>query len=100
MPSGCLSGFEWDGIPIGKHAMLANNDTYVTGTDKNVAVLIIHDIYGWTFPNTRLVADHFAKEIDATVFIPDLQVFLTHRFRIEARERERYIPKADIPCAT
>ena len=72
MPSCCLSGFEWDGTPIGKEAKLANNDTYVTGTDKDVAVLLIHDLYGWTLQNTRLLADHFAKEISATVYLPDL----------------------------
>ncbi|CAF9928030.1 MAG: hypothetical protein HETSPECPRED_006733 [Heterodermia speciosa] len=71
MSSCCLTGFEWSGTPVGKETKLANNDTYVTGTDKDVAVLLIHDIYGWTFNNTRLLADHFAKEIGATVYAPD-----------------------------
>ncbi|KIX93007.1 uncharacterized protein Z520_11280 [Fonsecaea multimorphosa CBS 102226] len=33
--------------------------------------MIIHDLFGWTFRNTRLLADHYAKEADATVYVPD-----------------------------
>ena len=72
MSSCCLSGFEWSGTPGGKETKLANNDVYVTGTNKDSAILLIHDIYGWTFGNTRLLADHFAKEVGATVYVPDL----------------------------
>lgn len=31
----------------------------------------MHDVFGWTFPNLRLLADHYAKEADATVYLPD-----------------------------
>jgi len=68
----CLSGFRWDGTPVGKETKLGNNDTYVTGSNKDVAIMIVHDIFGWTFPNLRLLADHYAKEADATVYLPDL----------------------------
>ena len=34
--------------------------------------MLIHDIYGWTLPNSRLIADHYAEEVDATVYLPDL----------------------------
>lgn len=34
--------------------------------------MIIHDLYGWEFPNTRLLADHYADEVNATVYVPDL----------------------------
>lgn len=67
----CLSGFKWDGKPIGEETKLGKNDTYVTGSNKEVAILMIHDIFGWTFPNARLLADHYAKEADATVYLPD-----------------------------
>ncbi|KAB2573411.1 Hydrolase tropI [Lasiodiplodia theobromae] len=33
--------------------------------------MIIHDLYGWTFSNTRILADHYAQEVDATVYVPD-----------------------------
>ncbi|KAF2709395.1 alpha/beta-hydrolase [Pleomassaria siparia CBS 279.74] len=67
----CKSGFSWNGTPTGKETTLAGNKAYVTGTSKSAAILIIHDIFGWTFPNLRLLADHFAKEADATVYLPD-----------------------------
>lgn len=34
--------------------------------------MIIHDLYGWEFTNTRLLADHYADEVNATVYVPDL----------------------------
>ncbi|PSN68667.1 dienelactone hydrolase family protein [Corynespora cassiicola Philippines] len=67
----CKSGFKWDGKPTGSEAKLAGLDTYITGTSKSAAVLIVHDIFGWTFNNARLLADHFAKEANATVYLPD-----------------------------
>ena len=68
----CLSGFKWDGTPEGKETKLTKNDAYVTGSNKDVAIMIVHDIFGWKFPNLRLLADHYAKESDATVYLPDL----------------------------
>ncbi|OCL13696.1 endo-1,3-1,4-beta-D-glucanase [Glonium stellatum] len=67
----CKTGFNWDGQPTGKETTLANKKAYVTGTDKNAAVLIVHDVFGWTFQNVRLLADHYAKEANATVYLPD-----------------------------
>ncbi len=70
--SNCIQGFEWNGNPSGNEARLANNNAYVTGTSSKVAILVIADIFGWTFVNTRLLSDHYAKEADATVYVPDL----------------------------
>lgn len=50
---------------------MAKNKTYVAGDNKDAAILLIHDVYGWKFPNLRLLADHYAKEANATVFLPD-----------------------------
>ena len=36
--------------------------------------MIIHDLFGWKSPNPRLLADHYAKEANATVYVPDLYV--------------------------
>lgn len=33
----CLSGFKWDGKPIGTETKLGKNDTYVTGSNKEVS---------------------------------------------------------------
>jgi len=67
----CKRGFEWEGKPVGTEGTLAGNKAYITGTNKHAAVLMIHDIYGWTFTNLRLLADHFAKEANVTVYLPD-----------------------------
>lgn len=68
----CVKGFEWDGTPVGTETKIASYDTYVTGSNPDVAILFIHDLFGWTFSNARLLADQYAKEIDATVYVPDL----------------------------
>lgn len=67
----CLTGFTWTGTPAGTVGTLAANQAYITGTNKHAAILLIHDAFGWEFPNTRLLADHLAREVDATVFVPD-----------------------------
>ncbi|MCJ1307918.1 hypothetical protein MMC25_001566 [Agyrium rufum] len=67
----CKSGFKWDGQPIGTEGKLGENNAYITGTNKHLAVMIVHDIFGWTLPNTRLLADHFAKEANCTAYLPD-----------------------------
>ena len=71
IPSCCLKGFEWEGAPAGRIGKLANNDAYITGDNADAAVLIVHDLLGWTFPNVRLLADHYAREAHATVYVPD-----------------------------
>ncbi|KAH8665940.1 dienelactone hydrolase family protein [Tricladium varicosporioides] len=67
----CLKGFTWNGTPIGRVSKLANNDAYVAGDNPNRAILLIHDLFGWTFPNIRLLADHYAAETSSTVYVPD-----------------------------
>lgn len=32
----CLSGYKWDGKPTGKETKLGKNDTYITGSNKEV----------------------------------------------------------------
>ncbi|PPQ70319.1 hypothetical protein CVT24_013014 [Panaeolus cyanescens] len=46
----CLKGFQWG----------------------DAAIVVIPDLFGWTFTNTRLLADHYADEADATVYVVDL----------------------------
>lgn len=75
LPSGispcCLRGFQWSGTPAGMVGRLASNNAYITGDNPDVAILVIHDLFGWEFPNTRLLADHLAREAGATVYVPD-----------------------------
>lgn len=69
----CLRGFQWDAKPKGTSEIdLAGRKCYVTGSNPDRAIMIIHDLFGWTFPNTQILADHFAEEVNATVYIPDL----------------------------
>ncbi|KAH8694211.1 putative hydrolase [Talaromyces proteolyticus] len=67
----CISGFTWQGTPTGRTDKLANNDVYIAGDNPDVAILFVADLFGWTFPNVRLLADHFAREVGATVYVPD-----------------------------
>ncbi|KAL0940453.1 dienelactone hydrolase family protein [Colletotrichum truncatum] len=67
----CLKAFEWDGNPTGHVTKLNSINVYVTGNNPNVAILYIHDLLGWTFSNARLLADHYAREANATVYVPD-----------------------------
>ncbi|MCJ1312621.1 hypothetical protein MMC25_006296 [Agyrium rufum] len=67
----CKSGFLWDAEPKGKVSKLADLDCYVSGSNKDAAVLIVHDIFGWTLTNTRVLADHYATEANVTVYLPD-----------------------------
>ncbi|GJC83617.1 hydrolase tropI [Colletotrichum liriopes] len=71
IPSCCLKAFEWDGTPTGQTDKLAGNDVYITGDNPDAAILLVHDLLGWTFPNARLLADHYAREANATVYLPD-----------------------------
>lgn len=67
-----MRGFRWNGKPQGHETTLAERHTYKTGSNPDVAILLIHDLYGWKFDNLRLLADHYAEEVGATVFMPDL----------------------------
>ncbi|KAK4163090.1 putative hydrolase [Cladorrhinum sp. PSN259] len=71
MSSCCLHGFKWDAEPLGREDKINNQNCYVTGSNPDVAIIVIHDLYGWTFGNTRVLADQYAAEVGATVYIPD-----------------------------
>ena len=36
----CLTGFKWQGKPVGKETKLTGNNAYVTGSNKEVQSLI------------------------------------------------------------
>ncbi|KAI3572674.1 putative hydrolase [Fusarium oxysporum f. sp. albedinis] len=67
----CLKGFQWEAEPTGRSETVAGLDCYVAGSNSEVAVIVIHDLFGWTFRNVRLLADSYAKDVDATVYVPD-----------------------------
>ncbi len=90
LSSCCLKAFQWNGTPTGIVATLpgVTQPAYIAGNpnipnvnvldnngnynnDHDAAILIVTDILGWTFPNTRLLADYYAREANATVYAPD-----------------------------
>ncbi|KAI1259422.1 putative hydrolase [Xylariaceae sp. FL1019] len=93
----CIKTFRWEGTPTGKESTLANNKCYVTGDNKDAAVLIIHDIFGWSYNNVRLLADHYASEIGATVYVPDF--FGGFVVNFEDAENDRF-DKIDLAALT
>jgi len=70
----CTTSFEWESEPTGKIIPFptSSNQAYKTGTSSAVAILFICDLFGWEFRNNRLLADHLARSVGATVYVPDL----------------------------
>lgn len=67
----CVTGFQWDGTTSGRISKIGDVDTYIAGDNPDSAVLIVPDLFGWAFANIRLLADHYAKEANVTVYVPD-----------------------------
>ncbi|KAI5256715.1 hypothetical protein E4T42_01383 [Aureobasidium subglaciale] len=71
----CASGSLHTGIPTGTTSKLHDLDVYIASpspekTPKGI-VVILPDIFGWTLPNTRILADSFAANGDFLVMLPD-----------------------------
>ncbi|KAK8106334.1 hypothetical protein PG999_009693 [Apiospora kogelbergensis] len=84
----CLKGFKWEGTPTGTDGKLGANDAYITGSNPDAAVLLVHDLFGWQFPNVRLLADHLAQEAGVTVYVPDF--FGGESVELRLLEEERF----------
>ena len=68
----CATAFKWDGTPTGQETTLAGVSAYVAGpANSEIAVLMIHDLFGWKFNNLRLLADYYSRELGARVYLPD-----------------------------
>ena len=69
----CKEGFAWNGTPEGKESKIAGLSTYIASQNKKTekAILMIHDVFGWTFKNTQLLADHYSKGTGADVYLVD-----------------------------
>lgn len=80
----CLRSSLWEGTPSGTETTLPGvpNPTYIAQPLPNqtadtgpsaprVAILYIPDLFGWSFRNARLLADAYAREANATVYLPD-----------------------------
>ncbi len=71
----CVSGVVHSGTPTGSTAKIHNVNTYVAsppnGTPPRGIIVVVPDVFGWTFSNTRVLADSYAKKGNFTVYVPD-----------------------------
>jgi len=71
----CASGSIHTGTPTGIISELHGLPVYTTSSPSNRPpkgiVVILPDIFGWTLPNTRILADNFAAKGDFLVMLPD-----------------------------
>jgi dienelactone hydrolase len=69
----CISGTLATETPTGTEVTLHGLRTYVSlpnGQPKAV-IVVISDMFGWTLPNSRLLADKYAKNGGFLVYLPD-----------------------------
>ncbi|KAF2998212.1 hypothetical protein E8E13_005083 [Curvularia kusanoi] len=69
--SDCATGFEWEGTSDGREEKLNGRNVYATGSSSRAAILVIPDLFGWTLPNVRMLADRYAYETNSTVYVAD-----------------------------
>ena len=83
----CVTGAIHSGNPVGSESVIEGRPTYITGSDKTTAVLYLTDVFGHKLTNHQLLADTFAKELSATVYVPD---FLDDSvFPLDEEERKK-----------
>ncbi|KAG7289290.1 hypothetical protein NEMBOFW57_005656 [Staphylotrichum longicolle] len=85
-PACCLRATLWSGTPTGSESAFPSlpcNPFYLAAAPppnfptpharppRPVAILVVHDMFGWTLPNARLLADAYAREARADVYLPD-----------------------------
>ncbi|KAM0281492.1 hypothetical protein ACHAQH_003522 [Verticillium albo-atrum] len=71
----CFSGTLHEGTPRGRVTTLHDLDIYITEPQDQRPVkgiiVVIPDVFGWEFPNTRLIADRYANKGGYKVYLPD-----------------------------
>lgn len=84
----CAQGTLHVGKTVGFEAKLADLDVYIvhpptsgsslpadappgTAAVGASALILLHDIFGWKLPNSRLLADRFAAALGVSVYLPD-----------------------------
>ncbi|KAH0370660.1 dienelactone hydrolase family protein, partial [Aureobasidium melanogenum] len=70
----CVSGSLHTGTPTGTVSKLHGFDVYIASPPSEPPkgiVVILPDIFGWTLPNTRILADNFAAKGNFLVMLPD-----------------------------
>lgn len=74
----CFKGTIHEGTPRGKETKIFDRDTYVTEPPVDLSsqplkgvVVILSDAFGWTFANSRILADEIARKGHYRVYLPD-----------------------------
>jgi dienelactone hydrolase len=71
----CCGGFIDQGTPKGSVSKLENIPCYIAPKEyiqnQKVAIILATDIFGFTLPNIRLIADSYAKEGKVLTVVPD-----------------------------
>lgn len=99
----CFQGSIHEGQPRGKDIKLHGLDAYVTepadGRQAKAIIVIIPDVFGWEFVNSRLLADTYADKGDYKVYLPDFMnghsapIWMLERL-VAANETGNYLMKA------
>ena len=75
-PADCCTGTLHDGTPVGRVETLHNFPCYITDPPLNAApkaiIILIPDAFGWELPNSRVLADNYAKRLQCQVLLPEL----------------------------
>ena len=75
MSACCAQGSLHTGTPTGRITKLHGLDCYVAdapnGQHSKGIIVIISDAFGWSLPNNRILADQYAKRVNAQVLLPD-----------------------------
>lgn len=74
MSSCCLSGVVATGTPKGREDTIGGRPCYIAEPESKSptqSVIFLVDVFGWTFPNVRLLADQYA-EAGLYCYIPDV----------------------------
>ena len=75
MAADCCSGTLHTGTPLGRVETLHNLPCYISdppnGAQAKGVVVIIPDAFGWELPNSRVLADNYAKRAGVRVLLPD-----------------------------
>ncbi|KAK5126504.1 hypothetical protein LTR08_004756 [Meristemomyces frigidus] len=75
MSTCCASGSLHTGTPTGRISKLHGLDCYIAdapnGQQSKGMIIIISDAFGWKLPNNRILADQYAKRVNAQVLLPD-----------------------------
>lgn len=71
----CASGSLHEGTPLGREDTVHGVESYIAEPPDGALlagiIVLIPDAFGWKLPNTRLLADTYARRGNYRVYIPE-----------------------------